>query len=263
MACHAAIRANRRAAARRDERAAARHGAHRALRSMQPRPADLAPDHAQGTRRAVLARSLNRSRQRPPAAAVMSLTLRTFIASFTRLGWRLPTLVVTLFGLLAGCAGFDAQQRKWIFQAATVPVSRRPDGRQRADRRRHGGRLDRARLAAQRPADPPACAVARARRRRCAGPAVPARRAPRRRRQRVPDPPDERARLLGARGRLPRLRPQHRRAAVGSDRLRGRARRLALARRARGRPRPLCVRPFARRRDRGPARERGRPTRRA
>jgi hypothetical protein len=81
--------------------------------------------------------------------------------AFTRLGWRVPTLVVTLFGLLAGCAGFDAQQRKWIFQAATVPVSVDPRP-QRADGRRHGRRLDRARIAAQRPADPPARAVARA-----------------------------------------------------------------------------------------------------
>ena len=50
--------------------------------------------------------------------------LKAFVASFgRRLGWRLPTLAVTLFGLLAGCAGFDAQQRRWIFQAATVPIS--------------------------------------------------------------------------------------------------------------------------------------------
>ena len=64
-----------------------------------------------------------RSRQRPPGDPVKSLILRTFLAPFMRLGWRVPTLLVTLFGLLAGCAGFDAQQRKWIFQAATVPVS--------------------------------------------------------------------------------------------------------------------------------------------
>ncbi len=64
-----------------------------------------------------------RLRQRPPADPVESLTLRTFLAPFMRLGWRVPTLLVTLFGLLAGCAGFDAHQRKWIFQAATVPVS--------------------------------------------------------------------------------------------------------------------------------------------
>jgi len=49
--------------------------------------------------------------------------LKAFLASFTRLGWRVPTLAVTLFGLLAGCAGFDAQQRRWIFQASAVPVS--------------------------------------------------------------------------------------------------------------------------------------------
>ena len=50
--------------------------------------------------------------------------LKACLASFgRRLGWRLPTLAVTLFGLLAGCAGFDAQQRRWIFQAATVPIS--------------------------------------------------------------------------------------------------------------------------------------------
>jgi len=65
----------------------------------------------------------DRLRQRPTAVAVMSLILRTFVTSFTRLGWRVPTLVVTLIGLLAGCAGFDAQQRKWIFQAATVTGS--------------------------------------------------------------------------------------------------------------------------------------------
>src|SRR5436189_115067 len=53
----------------------------------------------------------------------MSLILRDFLAPFRRVGWRVPTLLVTLSGLLAGCAGFDAQQRKWIFQAATVPVS--------------------------------------------------------------------------------------------------------------------------------------------
>ena len=65
----------------------------------------------------------DRLRQRPSAVAVMSQILKTLVTSFARLGWRLPTLVATLVGLLAGCAGVDAQQRKWIFQAATVPVS--------------------------------------------------------------------------------------------------------------------------------------------
>ena len=85
-------------------------------------------------------------------------------------------------------------------------------------------RLDRARLAATgRPIRLHALCAANADRRRAAA-ALPARRAPSPRPQRLSHRADARARLLGARDRLPRLRREHRRAAVGSRRRRGRAR---------------------------------------
>jgi hypothetical protein len=34
-----------------------------------------------------------------------------------------PAFVLALIGMLAGCAGFDAQQRRWIFQATAVPTT--------------------------------------------------------------------------------------------------------------------------------------------
>ena len=34
--------------------------------------------------------------------------------------WRTGALALAVFGLLAGCAGLDVQQRKWIFQASPV-----------------------------------------------------------------------------------------------------------------------------------------------
>ena len=58
MACHGAVRANRRLNAGRDERAAAPDGSHRARRPVQPRPADLAPGDAEGTGRDVPARAV-------------------------------------------------------------------------------------------------------------------------------------------------------------------------------------------------------------
>jgi DNA mismatch repair protein MutL len=63
-----------RAHARRDERAAARHGAHRARRPVQPRPADVAPDHARRARPPVLARPMTKPRPAParPAGATPS-----------------------------------------------------------------------------------------------------------------------------------------------------------------------------------------------
>ena len=60
MACHGAVRANRKLDARRDERPAAPDGSHRALGPVQPWPADLAPAVGARTRRAVPARALSR-----------------------------------------------------------------------------------------------------------------------------------------------------------------------------------------------------------
>ena len=65
MACHAAVRANRRLTLPGDERAAARHGAHRALRPVQPRPPDVAPDLDGRARPAVHARTLTRRSHAP------------------------------------------------------------------------------------------------------------------------------------------------------------------------------------------------------
>ena len=64
MACHAAVRANRRLTHRGDERAAARDGAHGAQRSVQSRPADVDSGHARGSRPAVPARAVARERDR-------------------------------------------------------------------------------------------------------------------------------------------------------------------------------------------------------
>ena len=37
--------------------------------------------------------------------------------------WRWPALALLAMAVLAGCVGFDAQQRKWIFQASAVSGS--------------------------------------------------------------------------------------------------------------------------------------------
>ena len=52
----------------------------------------------------------------------MTTILSRFLSALTRRAWRLPALVLAIFGVLAGCAGFDTQQRRWIFQAATLPA---------------------------------------------------------------------------------------------------------------------------------------------
>ena len=58
----------------------------------------------------------------PLSIAVMTTTLSRFLSALARRGWRWPALALAAFSVLAGCAGLDTQQRKWIFQAATVPV---------------------------------------------------------------------------------------------------------------------------------------------
>ena len=58
LACHHAVRANRRSDARRNERAAASDGSDRARRSMQPRPSDVVPTDAVRSRSAVHARAV-------------------------------------------------------------------------------------------------------------------------------------------------------------------------------------------------------------
>ena len=52
----------------------------------------------------------------------MTTILSRLLSALTRRAWRLPALVLAMFGVLAGCAGFDTQQRRWIFQAATLPA---------------------------------------------------------------------------------------------------------------------------------------------
>ena len=82
--------------------------------------------------------------------------------------------------------------------------------------------------------------------------------------QPVPHPAPAAHGLRGARDRLPRLRPQRRRAALGGAGVRGRAGRLAASAPARARPAPaLRLRPFARRRGRHRARDPQRRRRRA
>lgn len=75
--------------------------------------------------------------------------------------------------------------------------------------------------------------------------AVPERRALGRAQQHQPHAPHARARFLGARRRLPRLRPEHRRAALGNERPGRRAGRLGLARPAPAAGRALPLRPLA------------------
>ena len=84
---------------------------------------------------------------------------------------------------------------------------------------------------------------------------LPARRALESHRPPEPDRAAPAIRVLGVRDRLSRLRQERRRPAVGGDRLRGRARRLALGRRARARSgAPLHLRSLARRRGGGRSR---------
>ena len=199
----------------------------------------------------------DRLRQRPSAVAVMSQILKTLVTSFARLGWRLPTLVATLVGLLAGCAGFDAQQRKWIFQAATVPVSLDASGGSEptvADMEdvwiEHASPLSgrpirlHALWHAHDDDDAPVLLYLHGARRDVEASVF-------------------RIRQMSALG-FSVLAIDYRGFGRSTDELpsestvvRGRSRRLALARGTCRRPRPLRVRSLARRRDRGPAGERG------
>ena len=55
--------------------------------------------------------------------SVMAPILSRWLASMRRRAWRWPALALATFGVLAGCAGLDTQQRKWIFQAAALPAA--------------------------------------------------------------------------------------------------------------------------------------------
>ena len=128
----------------------------------------------------------------------------------------------------------------------------------RAGGRRHERCVDRIRLGRGETARQAARPVAAARTRRRATAAVPARRALGRALVRAPHAAHARARLRGARHRLPRLRPEHARPALGRPGARRRAGRLAMARATATAGAALRLRPLARRRDRGAAGQRGR-----
>ena len=55
--------------------------------------------------------------------SVMAPILSRWLTSMRRRAWRWPALALAAFGVLAGCAGLDTQQRKWIFQAAALPAA--------------------------------------------------------------------------------------------------------------------------------------------
>ena len=109
----------------------------------------------------------------------------------------------------AGCASLDAQQRKWIFMPSPAPASgARPTRRRRTT---SGSSTDSAETGT--PVKLQACGCRHATRRRrccctCTARAATCTPAPAASRQHA------RAGLLGARDRLPRLRPEQRRAAV-------------------------------------------------
>ena len=187
-----------------------------------------------------------------PASQASSVAFRALPSR--RVGLAAAAMLLAAGGLSAGWASLEHAAAQVDLPGDAGAARRRRRARPRRPRRRHGERLDRPRLAVDRPADPPARALRRPRRPEGAADAVPARRAPLPRPQRLSHRADARARLLGAGDRLPRLRREHRRAAVGDRRRRGRRRRLALARRAPSGQRALRLRPFARRRDRGAAR---------
>ena len=233
--------------ARRDERPAAPDGGNRALRPVQPRPADLAPAHGARTRRAVHARALSF----PLATAVYVELFRSGrLTSMVMKRWTLvfaswPSLAIALVTL--GCATLDERQRAWIFQ----PSDRSWGGSSRTGAG-HGGRLDRFRFPGHRRAGPAARLVAgrRTARGRRPGAAVPARRALERGRLGAAHPPHAGAGLLGAGHRLPRLRQEHAGPALGRHGLRRRARRLGLAGRELSAAPALHLRPLAGRRHR-------------
>ena len=169
-----------------------------------------------------------------------------------RMRW-IGGLLATLVLVLGGCATLDEQQRKWIFQPSKVEWR---GGAAAAD-----GMHDRWIEFTPPGADctgEAARVVAAAGRPRCAGDAVPARRPLGRDEQLVSHAPPARAGRVGAGGRLSRLRPQHRRAAVRDHRLRGRARRLGLAAPAAAGQAAADLRPLVGQRDRGQPRGRGR-----
>ncbi len=139
-----------------------------------------------------------------------------------------------------------------------LPAQQRQLARCHGRRRWYAGSLDRVHAARCRRAGEAARAVAAAGQPRCAGDAVPARRALGRDEQLVSHAPPARDGGVGAGHRLPRLRPQHRRAALRDHRLRGCPRGVGLAAPAAAEAAAADLRPFAGQRDRGSSGRRGR-----